>query len=539
MKEFTKDALTIHLTAAAHGLAGRPRLRRLLSLLAVAGGGFFLAALSVGGSPLPVAACLGAAFAFWPCSLAAAVGSCGGYCLFWGFGESLAPLGVAVLVFAGVVIFQDTPLPETRWFAPCLCAGLFLAVGMVFLLDIGFTVGALGRYFLSAAVAGLTPWVCRVVIGPGERRWHNPAALGTDPASADQLRQAAKVFAMLHRELSGPSKPVSQAEIADIYDFAAEQVCRCCVYHQRCWLQEGEQTYLQLCQAGQPMMARGSALREDFSPEFVERCQHMEGFLTAVNQALDASLSNRQLHNRLREGRQVLSTQYLFLSRYLDKLSREPETLAAARYQPDFAVSAACKAGNQVSGDKGACFQDRWGNFHVLLCDGMGTGPEAAKESQRAVRALRGLLEAGVAPDTAMELLNGFYVLQETTVFATMDLLQVELSTGMAVLYKWGAAPSYLKTDRGVEKIGTAAPPPGLCAGSDCTAQQRRLSLRDGETLILVSDGAYGEETEQRIASFRGSTARKLAGYLIAGKTPGCEDDLTAAVVRLQPVSSG
>ena len=164
----------------------------------------------------------------------------------------------------------------------------------------------------------------------------------------------------------------------------------------------------------------------------------------------------------------------------------------------------------------------------------MGTGAEARQESDRAVHMLSGLLEAGVAPDAAMELLNGYYVLQEHTVFSTVDLLQLSLATGTGVLYKWGAAPSYRKSEDGVEKIGTASPPPGYSVESHHTAEQFKLSLRGGETLVLLSDGACSAETEGRITGFQGGTVRDLAGYLAAGAGSEGEDDLTAIVLRLR-----
>ena len=354
------------------------------------------------------------------------------------------------------------------------------------------------------------------------------------------LRKISKVFAMMHRELTGPAKVASQSEIADVYDATAETVCRLCVRSHICWEQEAERTYEDLCAAAAPILQRGSAVREDFPPAFSESCCHMEGFITAVNQELEANRCRRQLRNRLRESRGILASQYLFLSRFLGRLADEgskPPTTRTA-FTPEFAVSTACRPGASVCGDRGASFRDRWNHFYVLLCDGMGTGEQAARESGRAVRTLTGLLESGVAPDSAMELLNGFYVLQENSAFSTVDLVQIDLTTGTGVLYKWGAAPSYLKSGETVKKIGTASPPPGLSVGSEHTAEQLKLSLKDGETLIMVSDGAFGEATEQRAAHFRGSGARELAGYLIAGLREHSEDDLTAAVLSLLPEAS-
>lgn len=353
-----------------------------------------------------------------------------------------------------------------------------------------------------------------------------------ESGQASRLRRCAAVFAELHRSIQGLPAAAGGTEIAEVYDFAAEQVCRHCANSDLCWEQDAERTYLDLCAAAEPVMRRGMALREDLPQSFLARCRHTEGFLTALNRRLDESLSRRQLRNRRQEYRRILADQYLFVSRYL-------RTLADALYdtspqpplfRPEIAVCSAGKSG--VSGDRGATLYDSSGSFCVLLCDGMGTGAAARAESDRAVRTLTTLLDAGVAPDAALGLLNDFYVLQENACFSTVDLLRADLRAGTAVLYKWGAAPSYCRRGDVVRTIGTASPPPGC--EPNRAAEQHPVSLRDGETLILVTDGAFGEETEARIADFHGNSVKELAERIIDGADS--EDDRTAVVLRLRRI---
>lgn len=517
----------------------RPKTRQALFCAALTLVCLCLSAVSVGGQALPLAACVLPCVVFLPEALCACVGCLLGYALCWGLFGGLEQIAVTVLIFAACGIFRDTAFSENGWFFPSLCCGLSFVIGAVFVLEAGFTVLSLAMLATKLLLSLSCPLAYRRLLS---RSWQIalPRRVGREQAVPDpgsRLRRVAGVFAMLHRELSDLPPVACQNEISGIYDYTAEQVCRMCVNNQLCWTQQAEDTYLQLCQAAEPIMQRGAAVREDFPQPFVQRCKHMEGFITAVNQELDASRSKRQLRNRLQEGRTILANQYLFLSRFLGKLAEDTDRpeYSAAQYVPEFSVYSACCKNSNICGDRGASFQDKWCNFYVLLCDGMGSGREASEESGKAVRTLTGLLESGVAPDTAMELLNGFYVLQESSVFSTVDLLQVSLRSGSAVLYKWGAAPSYLKSDEGVQKIGTASPPPGLSVTSEYTAEQFRLSLNGGETLVMVSDGAFGEETEQRVQGFRGSTTRELAQYIIAGAAPDAQDDLTAAVIRLRP----
>lgn len=519
--------------------AERPAVRQLAFCTVLLLICLCLSAVSVGGQALPLACCVLPCVLFFPEALFAGVGCVAGYALCWGPEGGLEQIAVTVLILAACGIFHDTAFSENDWFFPLLCCGLSAMIGIIFVLEAGFTLLSIAMFGLKLLLCLGCPMAYRRLLAGG---WKItlPAAHGREqipPDTGARLRRLSRVFAMLNSELSDLPPVTCRSEISDIYDFTAEQVCRLCVNNRLCWEEEAEPTYHLLCRAAAPIMQRGTAVREDFPEEFVQRCRHMEGFITAVNQELDASRSKRQLRNRLQEGRRILANQYLFLSRFLGKMAEDTgkSVCGTAQFIPQFAVASACKAGSSVCGDRGASFQDRRNHFYVLLCDGMGTGKAAGAESGRAVRTLSGLLESGVAPDTAMEILNGFYVLQESSVFSTVDLLQVDLVSGGAVLYKWGAPPSYLKNGEGVRKIGTAVPPPGLSVTSEYTAEQLRLSLSAGETLVLVSDGAFGEETEQRIGGFRGSTARELAQYIVNGAAGQAQDDVTAAVLRLRP----
>ncbi len=385
---------------------------------------------------------------------------------------------------------------------------------------VGFGLGAAGVLLLPAAQEKTLP------------------AVRTGPTPEEPLRRVSKIMASMYEVLSRDPGPVRGEELAEVYDFAAAQVCKCCVRSAVCWEQAAEQTYVDLCQAGKAILHRGSAVREDFPARFADSCRHMEGFLTAVNGKLDEQLCRKREAHRLRESRSIAAGNYLFVSRLLGRLA-DPEGAAAEgiRFTAELAVGSAARSGSEVSGDRGATCRDRRGNFYVLLCDGMGTGQEARAESDRAARLLTGFLEAGVPPDEAMAQLNGFYVLRQSSVFSTVDLVMLSLSSGEGRLYKWGAAPSYLLRDGQVEKIGTASPPPGCGVGSAHAAEQYPLSLKEGETLFLVSDGAFGEETARRIAELRSGTVRDLAGCLIALGENG-DDDRTVAVLRLRSLGS-
>ena len=167
---------------------------------------------------------------------------------------------------------------------------------------------------------------------------------------------------------------------------------------------------------------------------------------------------------------------------------------------------------------------------YILLCDGMGTGAGAARESREAAELLKRMLQAGFPAEYALRSLNSLAVLRELGGCTTVDLVRLHLDTGRGTLYKWGAASSYLLKNGQLRKIGTAGPPPGLSQQARETVD--RLSLGGGEVLILLSDGA-GEDMLLRTAwtAPEPSPGGLAAAIVEHGAQEG--DDATVAVVRL------
>ena len=347
----------------------------------------------------------------------------------------------------------------------------------------------------------------------------------------EALEEAASMLELLGAEMPRERK-LCPSETDAVFDGAAEQVCRRCAFFHRCWQNRGEETYGELSRAAEGIMQRGVARAEDFSKSFRESCCNVEGFLSAINGELDGMLYRRQYQLQLRESRRVIAREYGILADYLRAMGKETGEGSDCRYRPLVSICSASKREEQVCGDRGACFMGRENQYFILLCDGMGTGQEAAQISNYTVRLLRRLLCSGLAPESALQLLNGNMLLQGTGAFSTVDLLQIDLHSGMAQLYKWGAAPSYWRDGDEIKKIGTATPPPGVGVGENQLPWRYTLSLKGGEMLVLISDGAYGEETETAIATYRDVSPRELAALLIGGMQ--AEDDMTAIVISLR-----
>ena len=264
-------------------------------------------------------------------------------------------------------------------------------------------------------------------------------------------------------------------------------------------------------------------------------CRKPGRLLLEVRRSQDQYRSIRADRDRQREYRSAVIQQYRFLSEYLqdlaDSLPKRGEK-PIIRYDPMVAVrSAGLESAN---GDRCLWFAGPGCRYYVVLCDGMGTGLGAAEEGRAAGDILRRLLSAGYPTEYALRSLNSLCALRNRGGAVTVDLAEVDLQSGKVSLYKWGAAPSYLLTTVGPEKIGTAGPPPGLSVtGTRETVD--RLSLRRGETLILLSDGVDGEAVMRRAGDLTNEKPGELASKVLQyGRG---NDDATVALIRLNPTA--
>lgn len=473
---------------------------------------------------LPGEISLGAVIACFCLSLLAGTGAAfpaaalAGLALDWS-----AHPGVSSVAALTVAQLAASLLPARRKYLR-YCAFL-LACGSVILLD-----GGEGGALFPAAVlgAGLALPVPPLPMSLEAAGKHDPT---------QQLKKAAAVLEQVHHRLEEPTDLPCGTDLQTVMQQTADRVCARCGYYAVCWTQHLSETGVVLREAARVRLDRGSMSREDFPPEFRGKCRYFPEFLMVFDENLRMDAQRQQRQRQRRELRAVLSGQYRILADFLRQCGGEADAAPPARYLPRPACRCRGKGGSAVSGDSAACLT-RGNRCWLLLCDGMGTGPDAAADSRRAVSLLTGLLRAGMDTADALETLNAAAILQEDAGFSTVDLAEIDLLTGDGVLYKWGGGPSLLLTADGPIKMGTATLPPGVGVGGTHQAQRIRLSLGRGEVLILLSDGIGGEEAEAILRQKENRAPEELAAALMGQECSVGEDDGTAAVLKLQPVSA-
>lgn len=204
-------------------------------------------------------------------------------------------------------------------------------------------------------------------------------------------------------------------------------------------------------------------------------------------------------------------------------------------------IAALKKKGEKVSGDRGTYFKTEAGVLCVILSDGMGCGEAAASESREVIEILESFLRAGVDPAVAMKTLNSVMLLKcgDNWGFATVDLMCVDLFSGETCFYKYGAAPSYVSSGRGIRRINCESLAPGLSGTAGAAPDTVRMRLKPGSTALIASDGVMGDDDDawlrELLLSCSGDMKALARDTLRAAeRNCGCSDDMTVLAVRVE-----
>ena len=365
------------------------------------------------------------------------------------------------------------------------------------------------------------------------KRLCSDEAAQEDAAVRRKIAASAAALRELYDSIARP-RTLTEENPAAIFDRAAEKVCRGCALCSYCWEKEYQRTYTALNDATAALLRRGQGRGEDFPSYFSERCIHFSSFLSAVNGELRAYLLRRQYRRLLEDDRAKAASQYAQLSELMQ--SAADGALRPVSTQPvhsyEIGLSLRPKRGERVSGDSAAHFETEDGTLCLLLSDGMGCGEEARRESALAVRLLERFLRAGVETSGALKTLNSALTLRAevSESFTTIDLLTLSLRDGAAEVYKYGAAPSYVKRGARVRRITGSCLPAGL-QSADTRPETIGFTLEKGSFFVMLSDGVADVNDDgwlmALLEKFQGDDPQTLASAILAAgrERRGGDDD--------------
>ncbi|MDP4118171.1 MAG: SpoIIE family protein phosphatase [Bacillota bacterium] len=198
---------------------------------------------------------------------------------------------------------------------------------------------------------------------------------------------------------------------------------------------------------------------------------------------------------------------------------------------------------NRQTGDTAIWFDDGCGFLHCMVSDGMGSGVEAAKESGWTVKLFEKLSRAGFEPCETFRMVNNVMIAAKSAESCiSADAVKINLRSGFAEIIKAGAASSYIKTDKGVEKIGWSSIPLGILEISEL--ETRSVDISAGGYVIMMSDGVpdtakdriEGEHNIRKaLEECDKVSPREMAEYVMfAAMSAGApKDDMTIIVVQI------
>ncbi len=190
-------------------------------------------------------------------------------------------------------------------------------------------------------------------------------------------------------------------------------------------------------------------------------------------------------------------------------------------------------------GDSVAAFEGEHGLSYAFICDGMGSGTDAALTSALASVFLSRLLQAGSRADSALRMLNGFLSARgqsEGESSTTVDLLEIDRISGTAALFKCGAAPTYLLRRGEVTRFFSRTAPVGILEALD--AERITFKVEPGDVVVQVSDGFTGGEEDcpwltEMIATRYDGDADAFARMALGRASGEGSDDLSIVVTEI------
>ena len=199
--------------------------------------------------------------------------------------------------------------------------------------------------------------------------------------------------------------------------------------------------------------------------------------------------------------------------------------------------------GEEVCGDSVAVFKNKDNRFFAFLSDGMGSGSVASAVSGITMGFLGNMLSAGKLSEELIEMLNVFLSSRiqknASECSATLDLLELDLMNGRTMIYKCGAAPSYIYRKGRLFKLRSDSMPIGIL--NDVDIKKYELDLSHGDVIVMVSDGVTGEGEEcpwlfDLLAQNLPNRSLERTADLIVkyANAKGSGDDITVLLVRVE-----
>ena len=178
----------------------------------------------------------------------------------------------------------------------------------------------------------------------------------------------------------------------------------------------------------------------------------------------------------------------------------------------------------------------------------MGSGAEARKSSQIAIKMLNRLLSSGFDKDTSLELINtSMYINSRDDSYATLDIAILDLYSGNMEFMKNGACPTFIKNKRNVNVVKSVSLPAGILDKVDLVVYDKDLA--DGDIIVMCTDGILESNTEYEnkevwvknlLEEIETDNVQKIANILLSQSVDNgvgnAKDDMTVVAVKVKKI---
>lgn len=414
--------------------------------------------------------------------------------------------------------------------------------------------GLAGVLFLAMPVSVFSSIARRLGLANSHMQAAESEEAAIRAAVSNRLHELSQAFRELSRafEPGGTSHPSPEPDRYRLFGNIACRVCETCSSYKLCWEQDFQQTY-----RGMYDLLSIAELNHGLKAEHVPiklraHCSHLSELVSTINYLLDLARLNLSWQRRVDESREVVAAQLGGASKVIDGLAQEvasreerttPPPSRTLHYEAGMAKMA--KRGSTVSGDSVVARELADGRLLVVLSDGMGAGTRAAVESKATVSLLERLLMSGFDRETAVRTVNSVLLLRTSEeMFATVDLLLVDLGSGRAEFIKIGAMPTFVRRGDAVSVVKSEALPIGILSQIHVECVERFLV--GGDVLVMTTDGLFSGSRQGVngegwvsgfLAKYRSDNPKEIAEKLVQrclGQQDEPDDDVTVIVLRLK-----
>lgn len=293
----------------------------------------------------------------------------------------------------------------------------------------------------------------------------------------------------------------------------------------------------------------GFAFREDMEESIVSELDKV-GIVAFEVSVIEGGHGKMEVYLGVNKGTEVGRIEAVLESVLETPMSYENENAgglmkfaSCARYSVDIGIRQISRDYTEVSGDSIDSFMTDDYKQYVIISDGMGSGRRAMNESHITLKLLREFLMSGFGVHTAVDMINSALCLKlDYECFSTVDLLCIDLMTGICEFFKIGGAESIVLHGANVETVFSVSLPVGMLSDIKVQGQSKRLG--DGDTIIMMTDGVseagFGtvrtdwlkKEIKMPFDTMD-ELARSVVENAIKKSRDAVVDDMTVAAVRL------